>query len=125
MDKILIALTLTLIVSVAAYAQLTVTGQGDSLSIDTSGFPPQMQLSYKLMMQKCSQCHTIERVIIAVQTGVTPLSKTSFTKDTTRAIVKRMFLKPASTLTKKDVREIVLLLNYLLDLNMQVTEKTN
>jgi hypothetical protein len=100
-----------------------VTGQGENLGVDTSGFTPQMQMAYRLMAQKCSQCHSIERIIVAVQTGVTPLAKGSFTKETTRALVQRMFLKPASNLTKKDARTVVLLLNYMLDQQTAMVEK--
>ena len=57
MRKLCLAMCCTLLISSVAYAQLNVIVQGDKLSIDPSGFPPQMQAAYNLMMQKCNQCH--------------------------------------------------------------------
>jgi hypothetical protein len=93
------------------------------VGIDTSGFPPRMRTAYSLMAQKCSHCHSIERVITAVRTGVCPLSKTRFTKKTSESVVARMYLKPDSNMTKKEARTILELLNYLLDVNTAVAEK--
>jgi hypothetical protein len=112
-----------LLVSAVAYAQLNVIVQGDKLSIDPSGFPPQMQAAYNLMMQKCNQCHSIERIIVAVQSEVCPITKMAFTKQTTRAVVTRMFLKENSNMTRGDALTIVQFLNFLLDQKTTVVEK--
>jgi hypothetical protein len=114
----------TLLISSVAYAQLNVIVQGDKLSIDPSGFPPQMQAAYNLMMQKCNQCHSIERIVVAVQSEVCPLTKSAFTKQTTRAVVTRMFLKENSNITREDARTIVEFLNFLLDQKTTVVQKT-
>jgi hypothetical protein len=82
-----------------------------------------MQAAYNLMMQKCNQCHSIERIIVAVQSEVCPLSKTAFTKQTTRAVVTRMFLKENSNITRGDALTIVEFLNFLLDQKTTVVQK--
>lgn len=115
MKKICIVLILTLLASTVAHAELKVIGNGDNLAVDTTEFPSQMQKAYTVMVRRCSQCHTIERVISAVQSGVTPLSKSSFTKENIKPLVTRMLLKAGPTYDKSERRAIVLLLNYLLD----------
>ncbi|HEY6872710.1 MAG TPA: cytochrome C [Geobacteraceae bacterium] len=116
MKKSCIVLILTLLLSAAAHADLKVMGSGDTLAIDTTDFPPQMQKAYTVMTRRCSQCHTIERVIVAVQSGITPVSKSSFTKDGTKVLVTRMLLKAGPNYDRRERRVIVLLLNYLLDM---------
>jgi Photosystem P840 reaction-centre cytochrome c-551 len=123
MKKISMLVLFVLVFSTTSYAQLKVIGKGENLSIDTSEFPPRMQAAYDLMKQKCSKCHTIERVIASVQTGVCLYSKTSFTKDTAKSIVARMFLKPDSNITRDDARTIVELLHFMLEQNADVAQK--
>jgi len=116
MGKKFIILVFALLVSAVAHAQLKIVGQANGVGVDTAGFPPQMREAYELMTVKCTKCHSIERVIIAVQTGICPISKEVFSKKTTEHVVARMFVKPDSNLTKSEAREIMTLLNYLLDL---------
>jgi hypothetical protein len=123
MKFLCIALAFALLASTVASAEVKVIVQGDTVSIDPSGFPPQMRAGYDLMMEKCNRCHTIERIVAAVQTGICPLSKTIFSKTSTRSVVTRMYLKPESNMTKSDARTIILFLNYLLDQKVTVVEK--
>lgn len=115
MKKLCIFLALGLLFSATAYGQLKVVGNGATVSINTSAFPSKMQAAYDVMQKKCGRCHTMERVIVAVRTGLCPLSKMNFTKDTAKSIVVRMFLKPESNMTRDDVKAIVELLNYMID----------
>ncbi|HEY6872694.1 MAG TPA: hypothetical protein VI298_08220 [Geobacteraceae bacterium] len=116
-------LAFVFLVCAVARAEVRVFVKGDSLRIDTSGFPPKMVQAHNLMMQKCNKCHSIERVIISAQTGICAISRTSFSKETTRAIVTRMYLKPGADMTKSEARSIVLFLNYLLDQKVVVVER--
>jgi hypothetical protein len=123
MKKTCLILMCALLMGVAAHAQLNVIIKGDSLSIDASGFPSDMQVAYHLMMAKCNQCHTIERIVVAVQSEVCPLSKSAFTKETVKAVVTRMFLKENSNMTRDDARVILGFLKFLLDQKTTVLEK--
>jgi len=116
-------LVMVLLVGAVAHAEIKVFVRGDRLSIDATGFSPKMLKAYDLMMQKCNKCHSIERVVVSAQTGICSISKTSFTKETTRAIVTRMYLKPESDMTKSEARTIVLFLNYLLDQRVIIVER--
>lgn len=103
-----------LFLAAPSHAQLKVTGAGDTLGVDTTGFPSEIRATYDLMTQKCSRCHTIERVIAAVQSGVLPLSKQRFSADTTASLVGRMFAKPDANITRGEARRIAELLSFLL-----------
>ncbi len=124
MKRVGIALSCMLLFGSGAHAQLVVNGSGSSRSIDASGFPPGMQAAYRLMTQKCTRCHTIERIIESLQTGITPISRTAFNKQTSESVVVRMYLKPDSHLSKSDARAVLGLLNFLIDENERsVAEK--
>jgi hypothetical protein len=56
------------------------------MRLDPSGFPPDMKERYEKIMQvRCFTCHSLERVIIALKTGVVPISGQPFDKITTEA----------------------------------------
>ena len=103
-----------LLVCTPSSAQLRVIGGGDAVGLDTRGFPPEMTMAYELMTQKCTQCHTLERVIAAVQTGVLPLSSQRFGADTSESLVAKMFQKPGANMSRAEARNILKLLNFLL-----------
>lgn len=106
--------------TVPAFAQLKVLGSGDNIALDVSGFPPKMKQAYSLMSQKCTRCHTMERIIVSVQSGVCPITKMEFSKETIRNLVTRMYLKPESGLSRRDALTVAHFLNYLIDIQAGV-----
>lgn len=98
-----------------AFAALKSVGKGDSLQLDISGFPNKMKERYLLMKVKCAKCHTLERTIVAVQTGIAPISGQMFDRSATRAYGIKMLRKPNSDMTKQEVKEVVELLNFLIE----------
>ena len=99
-----------------ANAGLKATGAGDSMGINTTGFPPDMVESYKVMEVKCRKCHSLERAVVAIQTGLGPISGDVFDKSSTEAYGVKMLRKPDSDMNKDEVRKVINLLNYLVDL---------
>ena len=63
--------------------------------IDVSGYPPEMQKSYKVFAEKCSKCHTIARPI-----------NTTMARPEWERYVKRMMHKPNSGISDKQGKEI-------------------
>ena len=63
--------------------------------IDVSGYPTEMQTSYKTFASKCSKCHTIARPI-----------NTMMTRAEWERYVKRMMHKPNSGINDKQGKEI-------------------
>ena len=69
--------------------------------VDTSGYPPDMQKSYKLFSEKCSKCHTLARPV-----------NTMMTRPEWERYVKRMMHKPNSGISDKQGKDIFEFLVY-------------
>jgi hypothetical protein len=114
MKKLLLPLLLVCISVTAAHAGLKVIGRGDAMRLDPSSFPPAMKANYEILRSKCVKCHTLERTIVAIQTGVAPISGQPFDRNATKAYGVKMLRKPDSNMTKPEVKATVDLMNYLL-----------
>jgi len=114
MKKLLVTLILVATTATAAHAGLRVVGKGDAMHLDPSGFPPAMKANYEIVRVKCVKCHTLERTIVAVQTGVAPISGQPFDRSATKAYGVKMLRKPDSNMSKPEVKASVDFLNFLL-----------
>jgi hypothetical protein len=114
MKKLLLTLLLVALSATAAHAGLKVIGKGDAMHLDPSGFPPAMKANYDIVRVKCVKCHTLERTIVAIQTGVAPISGQPFDRNATKAYGVKMLRKPDSNMSKAEVKASVDLLNFLL-----------
>jgi hypothetical protein len=59
----------------------------------------------------------MERTVIAIQTGRAPITGQPFNKQAVKAYGIKMLRKPNSNMDKKQIRDIVVFLNFLLDEN--------
>ncbi len=116
MKKLFLGFIALLLFCPTVYAGVSTIGTGDNIGFDTTGFPPGMVADYKVMQVKCKKCHTLKRVVVAIQTGLAPISNDIFDKDSVTAYAVKMLRKPDSGMNKKEVKKVVDLLNYLLDL---------
>ncbi|MBU5614944.1 cytochrome C [Geomonas azotofigens] len=114
MKKLLVTMLLVAATATVAHAGLKVVGKGDAMRLDPSGFPPAMKANYEIVRVKCVKCHTLERTIVAIQTGVAPISGQPFDRNATKAYGIKMLRKPDSNMTKAEVKASVELMNYLL-----------
>lgn len=114
MKKLLFPLFLVVLSTASAHAGLPVVGRGDAMRLDPSAFPPQMKANYDILRVKCVKCHTLERTIVAIKTGVAPISGQPFDRGATKAYGVKMLRKPDSNMSKTEVKAAVDLLNYLL-----------
>ncbi len=115
MKRIVAALMLSFLSVATSQAGLKVVGTGQNLQVDVSRFPPQMQAAYQLMQLKCVKCHSLERAVIAVRTGVAPITGTEFDKKAARSYGIKMMRKPDANISTKEAHTIVDLLCYMLD----------
>lgn len=115
MKKVLSLLVLFCLTTTAAHAALKVIGKGDSMRLDSAKFPPAMKANYDIMRTKCVKCHTLERTIVAIQTGVAPISGQIFDRNATKAYGIKMLRKPDSNMSKAEVKATVDLMNFLLN----------
>ena len=114
MKKLLVTMLLLATSATAAHAGLKVIGKGDAMRLDPSDFPPAMKANYDIVRVKCVKCHTLERTIVAIQTGVAPISGQPFDRSATKAYGVKMLRKPDSNMTKPEVKASVDLMNWLL-----------
>jgi hypothetical protein len=106
---------LSLMLSSPCYAGLKTVGSGGDIRLDPAGFPAAMKARYEIMKVKCVKCHSMERVIIALQTGIAPISGQLFDRSATKAYGIKMMRKPDANMSKEETQAVVELLNYLLD----------
>lgn len=113
--------TLAVLIALSAYssaeARIKVTGRGAKMSFSPEGIPEMYRPSFDLMLVKCIKCHTMERTVIAIQTGRAPITGQPFNKQAVKAYGIKMLRKPNSDMNKKEIRDVVVLLNYFLDEN--------
>jgi hypothetical protein len=114
MKKLLVTMLLVATSATAAHAGLKVIGKGDAMRLDPSDFPPAMKANYDIVRVKCVKCHTLERTIVAIQTGVAPISGQPFDRAATKAYGVKMLRKPDSNMSKPEVKASVDLMNWLL-----------
>jgi hypothetical protein len=114
MSKLLVILLLLAASASVAHAGLKVVGKGDAMRLDPTGFPPAMKANYEVVRVKCIKCHTLERTIVAIQTGVAPISGQPFDRSATKAYGVKMLRKPDSNMSKPEVKASVDFLNFLL-----------
>lgn len=118
MRKLLFLIALiSLVVTANADARIKVKGRGAELNFDPASIPETLKASLELMSKKCIKCHTMERTVIAVQTGRAPITGQPFDKQSIKAYGIKMLRKPNSNLSKAEVKEVILLLNYIHDEN--------
>ncbi|HEY6872519.1 MAG TPA: cytochrome C [Geobacteraceae bacterium] len=115
MKRVVILFGILLMFTTPCIAGVRVIGSGDSMRFDPSGFPQNMKAAYEIMKVRCVKCHTLERTVIAVTTGVAPITGQPFDRHATKAYGIKMLRKPDSNMTKQEVKTVVELLNYLLD----------
>ena len=114
MIRLVLALTVLLLAVVPCEAALKVIGKGANVQLDTSGFPPQMQNAYNIMKVKCVKCHSLEWTIVALNTGIAPISGQPFDRNAIRDYGNKMKRKPDSNMSYQEIKSVVELLNYLL-----------
>jgi hypothetical protein len=100
-----------------ADARVKVMGRGAKMNFSPDGIPEMYKHSFELMQVKCIKCHTMERTVIAIQTGRAPITGQPFNKQAVKAYGIKMLRKPNSDMDKKEIRDIVVLLNHFIDEN--------
>lgn len=114
---LLLAALITVVIASNADARVKIKGRGAAMNFDPASLPSNLQASLAMISKKCVKCHTMERTVIAVQTGRAPITGQTFDKQAVKAYGIKMLRKPNSDMNKQDIREAVVLLNYILDEN--------
>lgn len=113
--KVLLVSLLLIAFAIPAHAKIRSVGKGDKMNFDPSQIPSDMRGAFEIMKVKCIQCHTQERTVIAIQTGIAPVTGQPFDKQATKAYGVKMLRKPKSNMNREEVKQVVNLMNYLID----------
>jgi hypothetical protein len=113
----LLAALITLITTSLADGSVKVKGIGEKMNFDLESIQADFKPAFELMTRKCTKCHTMERTVISIQTGRAPITGQPFNKQAVKAYGIKMLRRPNSDMNKQEIRDIVLLLNHLLDEN--------
>lgn len=100
-----------------AEARVKVKGRGANMNFDPASLPPQYQATFEMMTKKCTKCHTMERTVVAIQTGRAPITGQIFDRQAIKAYGIKMLRKPNSDMNKQDIRDVVILLNFIMEEN--------
>jgi len=115
LTKLIALLILLAIASTPVHAKIRSVGKGDKMNFDPSQIPADLKGAFEIMKAKCIQCHTQERTVIAIQTGIAPVTGQPFDKQATKAYGIKMLRKPKSNMTREEVKQVVNLMNFLID----------
>jgi uncharacterized membrane protein len=116
MKKILVvSLLVFAAMSVQAHAKIKSVGKGDKMNFDPSQIPADFKPAFEIMKIKCISCHTQERTVIAIQTGIAPVTGQPFDKQATKAYGIKMLRKPKSNMSREEIKQVVNLMNFLID----------
>lgn len=114
----LLAALISLLATSLVDARVKVKGRGEKMNFDPDSIPASFKPQFDLMTSKCGiKCHTMERTVVAIQTGIAPITGQPFNKQAVKAYGIKMLRKPNSDMNKQEIRDVVLLLNHLLDEN--------
>lgn len=118
MKKIIIASLLVLLTFSLSDARVKVIGTGEQINFDPQSIPPNLIPNYQLMNEICTNCHSMKKIVISVQTGRGPDTKQPFDKQGAKAYCIKMLRKKDKVLMTKDqIRSVYQLLTYLLEEN--------
>lgn len=115
MKSLAILAALVVLFATPCIAGLHIVGKKNTLAFDPSAFPPKMKQHYEIMKVRCIKCHTLERTVVAITTGVAPITGQVFDRGATRAYGIKMLRKPDSNMSRDEVKSVVELMNYLLE----------
>lgn len=115
MKKLILLVICLSIAATSAHAKVKSVGRGETLNFDPRGIPPRFFEAFGVMKAKCMQCHTMERTVVAIQTGVAPITGQLFDKQATKAYAIKMMRKPKSNMSREEIKQVYQLMNYLID----------
>lgn len=118
MKRVLPVLTLLASMTATAQAAVPVLGKGDAMRFDTAGLSQPMKANYEVMKDKCTKCHSMERIAVPFLSGVTPITGRPFDLDAMRATTFTMVRKANAKnhpINKDEAKSISSLLKHLLD----------
>jgi hypothetical protein len=113
--RFVLFMLIVLLSSTAVHAKIRTVGKGDRMNFDPATIPANLKPAFDIMSTKCKQCHSLERVVVAVTSGVAPVTGQPFDKQATKSYGIKMLRKPKSNMTREEIKQTIALMNFLLD----------
>jgi len=114
MRRFMVAVALVVVMNVPCYAGLRVVGEAGFREYDPANFPPDKKLSYKTMKSRCTRCHSLDRVVQAIGTGIAPDSWMPFDQNSARAYGESRMRKANESMSPAEIQSIVDLMQWLI-----------
>ncbi len=115
MKRLLLLLTVLCLTVTAAEARIKTVGKGDKLNFDPTAIPANWKPAFDIMQARCIKCHSMERTVIAISTGIAPVTGQPFDKQATKSYGIKMLRKPKSGMNRDEVKQVIGLMNWMLD----------
>jgi len=115
MRIIAVLMAIFLVSGTVAHARVRTVGRGERMNFDPAMIPPNLKPAYDVMNTKCRQCHSLERVVVAISTGIAPVTGQPFDKQATKSYGIKMLRKPKSNMNREEIKQVISLMNFLLD----------
>jgi hypothetical protein len=93
------------------HAGLKVNGS----SFDSTNFPTEQRSAWEIMKVKCIRCHSMERVVVSITSGISAISGTPFDRNAIKAYGLKMNRKVDPNMNKQEVKACVDLMYWMLD----------
>jgi len=113
--KLVLFLMMICLSATVADAKIKPIGRGDKMMFDASIVPPAHKAGLDVMNGKCRACHSLERVVIAISSGIAPVTGQPFDKQATKSYGIKMLRKPKSNMNRDEIKAVIGLMNFLLD----------
>ena len=115
MRKTILVVTMALLMmSAVSHASVKIVGKEGFREFDSSDFPPDKKASYKIMKARCTQCHTLDRVVQSIVTGIASSSWQPFDQNAAKTYGDRVMRKANKNMTKEEVKSVVVLMQWLI-----------
>jgi len=115
MRRLLLLLTIICLTVSVAEARIKTIGKGDKLNFDPAMIPQNWKAAFDILEIRCIKCHSMERSVIAISTGIAPVTGQPFDKQATKSYGIKMLRKPKSGMNRDEVKQVIGLMNWLLD----------
>lgn len=112
---ILMSALMMSLVPMVSHGKVKTVGSGATLNFDPKAIPAKYFDAFSIMQAKCVQCHTMERTVKAITTGVAPITGQLFDKQATKSYAIKMMRKPKSNMSRDEIKQVYQLMNWLLD----------
>lgn len=122
MTKVLLLVGLCCLFASVVHAGVPVIITEGDIRLDVARFPSHLREQVELVNTKCTKCHSLTRIVQAIDTGRTD-SGALFDKNYVRSMIIKKKRNPAANFTAEEVKAIMQLLDYMQGNPTQYMEK--